>query len=151
MQESATLQAALQQLSEQSPQKEQLPQPPQKEQEGEQQARPQTSPAAPSLASTSAAPQPGALQAPDASSEDDSAPNSQAGSISSGAKETQPFSSSEKEGDWRPMDAFSAAHRQPQDAKTQQVCSSSWAEFGVLADLQAGFLAGSRLACSGTC
>ena len=36
------------------------------------------------------------------------------------------------------MDAFSAAHRQPQDAKTQQVCSSFWTKFGVLADVQAG-------------
>ena len=129
LQESATLQAALQQLSEQLPQG---------ELEGEQSAgsaqhaSPQTSPAAPSsLASTSAVPQPSPLLAPGAGSKDDFAPSSQAASISGGAKETQHLPSFATEGDWRPMDAFSAAHRQPQDAKSQQVYSSSWTKFGV--------------------
>ena len=118
LQESATLQAALQQLSEQSPQG---------EQEGEQpagsaqQASPQTPPAAPSLASMSAAPQASMRQASGASSEDDSAQSGR-------AKESQRLPSLGTEADWRPMDAFSAAHRQPQDAKTQQVCSSSRTE-----------------------
>ena len=113
LQESATLQAALQ---EQSPQGEQ------EAAGGSQQASPQKTLAAPSLASTSAAPHTSALQAPGTGSDDDSL---QAANISGGANETQSLPSPETEGDWRPMDAFSAAHRQPQDAKTEQVCSSS--------------------------
>ena len=147
LQESATLQAALQQLSEQSPQGEEEGEQPAG---GAQQASPQTSPAAPSLASIPAAPQPSALQAPGASSEDDSAHSSQAASISGGATESQLLPSLGTEADWRPMDAFSAAHRQPQDAKTQQVCSGSRTEFDVLADVHSGE-ADKCPACSGTC
>ncbi len=144
LQEAATLQAALQQVSEQLPQGEQEGEQPAG---GVQQTSPQPSPAAPPMASTSAAPQPSAPQAPGASSEVDFAHSSQAASISGGAKETQHLPSLVTEGDWHPMDAFSAAHRQPQDAKTQQVCSSSWTESGVLADMQAG-AADKRLACT---